>query len=145
MSVTAEIETRSRTNVLCVPIASVTTRLPKDKKNDGSKVLEVEAKTNGTANSSSTNGTAGHKNTKEMPKPIEVVFVTDGDHVRMIPVKIGISDDSYWEITEGLKEGEEVVSGGYRAISKDLEDGKKISKGTPGKIDKKDDKPGSQS
>src|SRR6185503_7837033 len=35
MSVTAEIETRSRTNVLCVPIASVTTRLPKDKKNDG--------------------------------------------------------------------------------------------------------------
>jgi HlyD family secretion protein len=145
MSVTAEIETRSRTNVLCVPIASVTTRLPKDKKTDGSRVLEVEAKTNGTVSSSSTNGIAGHKNTKEMPKPIEVVFVTDGDHVKMIPVKIGISDDSYWEITEGLKEGQEVVSGGYRAISKDLEDGKKISKGTPGKIEKKDDKPGSQS
>ncbi|HXP61765.1 MAG TPA: efflux RND transporter periplasmic adaptor subunit, partial [Dongiaceae bacterium] len=34
MSVTAEIETRSRTNVLAVPIACVTTRLPKDKKAD---------------------------------------------------------------------------------------------------------------
>ncbi|MEI6566502.1 MAG: efflux RND transporter periplasmic adaptor subunit, partial [Verrucomicrobiota bacterium] len=36
MSVTAEIETRSRTNVLTVPIASVTTRMPKDKKADAS-------------------------------------------------------------------------------------------------------------
>lgn len=38
MSVTAEIETRSRTNVLTVPLASVTTRLPKEKeKKDGDK------------------------------------------------------------------------------------------------------------
>jgi HlyD family secretion protein len=148
MSVTAEIETRSRTNVLCVPIASVTTRLPKDKKSGSSRVLEVEAKTNGTSNASdsnNTNGVTGHKNTKETVKPVEVVFITDGDHVKMVPVKIGISDDSYWEITEGLQGGEEVVSGGYRAISKDLDDGKKISKGAPGKSEKKDDKPGSQS
>jgi HlyD family secretion protein len=49
----------------------------------------------------------------------------------MVPIKIGISDDSYWEIVEGLKEGDEVVSGGYRAIGRDLEDGKKIKKGVP--------------
>jgi HlyD family secretion protein len=53
----------------------------------------------------------------------------DGDHVKMVPVKIGISDDNYWEITEGLKDGQEVVSGGYHAISHDLEDGKKVVKG----------------
>lgn len=46
-----------------------------------------------------------------------------------MPVKIGISDDSYWEITEGLKEGQEVISGGYKAISRELEDGKKVHKG----------------
>jgi HlyD family secretion protein len=57
------------------------------------------------------------------------VFVVAGDHVKMAPVKIGISDDNYWEITEGLKEGDEIVSGGYHAISHDLEDGKKIVKG----------------
>jgi HlyD family secretion protein len=57
----------------------------------------------------------------------------------MVPVKIGISDDSYWEITDGLKEGDEVVSGGYRAISRDLDDGKKILRGTPGS-DKEDEK-----
>ena len=57
------------------------------------------------------------------------MFVLDKDKVKMVPVKIGISDDEYWEITEGLKEGQEVVSGGYRAISRDLEDGKKVRKG----------------
>ena len=60
---------------------------------------------------------------------MDVVFVVQGDHVKTVPVKIGISDDDYWEITDGLKEGEEIVTGGYRAISRDLDDGKKIVKG----------------
>jgi len=47
----------------------------------------------------------------------------------MVPVKIGISDDNYWEITDGLTEGQEVVSGGFRAITRELDDGKKIRKG----------------
>ena len=50
----------------------------------------------------------------------------------MAPVKIGISDDSYWEITEGLKDGQEIVTGSFRAISHDLEDGKRIKKGPAG-------------
>jgi HlyD family secretion protein len=144
MSVTAEIETRSHTNVLSVPIASVTTRLPKDKnKKDGkdkagSKTNEVVA-----AATNATPAASANKKAKEAPKPVEVVFVVDGERAKMIPVKIGISDDSYWEITEGLQENQEVVSGGYRAISRDLEDGKKIKKGTLGKeVAKEDVKPG---
>jgi len=134
MSVTAEIETRSRTNVLAVPIASVTARLPK---NDKSKTNSVF----GSANSTASNGVAANSlsdtnavkadKKKEGPKQIDVVFVVDGDHVKMVPVKIGISDDNYWEITEGLQDGQEVVSGGFHAISHDLEDGKKIVKGKP--------------
>jgi HlyD family secretion protein len=73
---------------------------------------------------------------KEAIKPSEVVFMMNGDRVKMVPVKIGISDDSYWEITDGLQEGQEIVSGGYRAISRDLEDGKKVKKG-PAAADKK--------
>jgi HlyD family secretion protein len=147
MSVTAEIETRSRTNVLAVPIASVTARLPK--KNDGKDF----AKTNSVAgtNGPATNAVAGSnsipntemakadKKAKETPKQIDVVFVTEGDHVKMVPVKIGISDDNYWEVTEGLQDGQEVVSGGYHAISHDLEDGKKIVKGkAPAEMEKKE-------
>jgi len=163
MSVTAEIETRYRTNALTVPIASVTTRLPKDKtdkskKGDSKNEMTVNASTNATAantnssaltnnalaldNTGGTNSNKGDKKSKEAAKPIEVVFIADGDRAKMVPVKIGISDDSYWEIVEGLKEGDEVVSGGYRAIGRDLEEGKKIKKGVPEIAkDEKADKP----
>ena len=59
-----------------------------------------------------------------------MVFILEGDHAKMLPVKIGISDDTHWEIVEGLQEGQEVVSGGYKAISRELEDGKAVKKGT---------------
>ena len=148
MSVNTEIETRYRTNELAVPIASVTTRQPKDadKKDRGGKsnptnsnLTKVTATTN-TTSQTGTNPTASDKQNKDTPKPIEVVFVVEDDHVKMVPVKIGISDDSYWEITEGLKEGQEVVSGGYKAISRELEDAKKIRKGTPEKDEEKEKK-----
>jgi HlyD family secretion protein len=41
-------------------------------------------------------------------------------------VKIGISDNEFIEITSGLKEGDEVVSGPYRAISSELQDKSKV-------------------
>lgn len=131
MSVTAEIETRSRTNVLSVPIQSVTTRLPKDTPDN-----KAAAATNTTV-ASSTNTTRTDRKPGEVPKPIEVVFLAEADHVRSRPVKRGISDDNYSEIVEGLEEGQEVVSGGYKAISRDLEDDKKIKRGEPEKEVKK--------
>ena len=50
----------------------------------------------------------------------------EGDHVKMVPVKRGISDDNFTEIAEGLAEGQKVISGGYKAINRDLEDGTKV-------------------
>jgi HlyD family secretion protein len=137
MSVTAEVETRYRTNVLTVPIASVTTRLPKE---TGKKPGEQPAATNSPAGTNhataaastkatDTNATSGTRKTGEAPKPIEVVFIKDGDHAKMVPVKRGISDDAYTEIVEGVAEGQEVISGGYKAISRELEDGKRIKVG----------------
>jgi HlyD family secretion protein len=126
MSVTANIETRYRTNAIAVPIASVTTRLPKEK---------PKPATNSKTNSVPVNSiaTAGNEtNSDDKKGPVEVVFVMNGVHAKMVPVKIGISDDNYWEITDGLTGGEEIVTGNYRAISHDLEDGKKIKIGSPG-------------
>ncbi|OQC47603.1 MAG: hypothetical protein BWX60_00310 [Candidatus Marinimicrobia bacterium ADurb.Bin030] len=37
-------------------------------------------------------------------------------------VKIGISSDTHFEILEGLDEGEEIVIGPYKVISKDIKD-----------------------
>jgi HlyD family secretion protein len=139
MSVSADIETEYRTNVLTVPLASVTTRPPKPpKKTDPPKTGGTNAtatniaaaKTSDTnTTSSGTNAVATASKGKEPSKTTDVVFVVKGDHVEAVPVKIGICDDNYWEITDGLTNSEEIVSGGYRAISRDLNDGSKIKKG----------------
>ena len=159
MSVTAEIETCYRTNVLTVPFASVTTRPPKEKEKKGSAKLAALADPPGTNAPKSgtkaptakpstaasntnklavatntpavegTNVSKSDKKSKDAVKQIEVVFVQEGDHAKMVPVKIGISDDNYWEVTEGLAEGQDVVSGSFKAITRELEDGKKIRKG----------------
>ena len=129
MSVTTEIETRYRTNVLAVPIQSVTTRLPKGATNKLAGTTNRLASTNlafTTTNSASTNQT---RKMNELPKAQEVVFVVEGDQAKMVLVKRGISDDNYVEILEGLKEGQMVVSGGYRAINRELEEGKKVQVG----------------
>jgi len=127
MSVTAEIETEYRTNALTVPLASVTTRPVKPElKADPVK----EDGTNSTvATKSGTNAVTAVANAKEGAKPADVVFVVQGDHVKAMPVKIGFCDDNYWEITDGLTNGQEIVSGGYRAVGHDLQDGSKIKKG----------------
>ena len=130
MSVTADIETRSRTNVLVVPIQSVTTRLAK-KSGGTNAVSGVNQKTNA-GPAVSTNSVKGDRKAAEAAnKPVEVVFAVENDAAKMVPVKRGISDDEYVEIIEGLTEGREVVSGGYKAISRDLEDGKKVKQGVP--------------
>jgi HlyD family secretion protein len=145
MSVTAEIETCYRTNALTVPYASVTTRPPKEKekKGDGKTARLTDppgtnspkAGTNALAAGTNvpavdgTNIAKSDKKSKEAVKQVEVVFVLEGDHVKMVPVKIGISDDNYWEITEGVTEGQEVVSGSFKVITRELEDAKKVRKG----------------
>lgn len=138
MSVTADIETRYRTNVLTVPIQSVTTRLPKKPAGATNRVARTGSVVN-TAEASNAAPKEAKKKKDEPAKPVEVVFVREGERVKMVEVKRGISDDAYVEITEGLKEGQEVVSGGYKAINRDLEDGKKTKVG-PAAGEKDDEK-----
>lgn len=135
MSVSTEIETRYATNVLTVPIAAVTTRLPK-----GANTNSAVAPAKPAAEDADPNVVKVQKPAKDAPKPVEVIFVVEGDHVKQVPVKIGISDDNYWEITEGLSEGQEIVAGGYKAVSRELEDGKKVRKSTPEKSGDKEKK-----
>lgn len=134
MSVTADVETRYRTNVVAVPIASVTTRPPKpaDKSTDTNTVQDASS-TNTLASSDkkkSDDEETGKDKEERANRPIEVVFVVEGDSVRQQPVKLGVSDNGYFEIEEGLEEGQEIVTGGFLAISRELEDGKKITRGS---------------
>jgi HlyD family secretion protein len=107
MSCNADIETETHKNVISVPIQSVTARggfVPAPAK-DG----EEE------------NMPAPKPNANQQPK--EVVFLIKNNKAKSAEVKTGISDDNYIEVTSGLKGGEKVVSGSYRAISRELNDG----------------------
>ena len=54
---------------------------------------------------------------------VEIVFAVDQGKAVARQVKTGIQSDDLIEILEGVKEGEEIVTGSYRAISKDLMNG----------------------
>ncbi|MBN1397027.1 MAG: efflux RND transporter periplasmic adaptor subunit [Bacteroidetes bacterium] len=112
MSMSADIETETKNNVLTVPIQSVTVRVPKKEK--GEEPKEGEAQLDNS------------KKKKSDDKLEEVVFVVNDGKVKTVSVKRGISDDTYVEVqAEGI-EGQEVVSGPFKAINRDLEVGSKV-------------------
>lgn len=113
MSATVEIRTRRTTNVLTIPIQSVTTR-------DTTKKSTIKISTDDKDETE----TKAETETKESDKKEqEVVFVIEAGKVKLRVVKTGIQDSQYIQITEGLKAGEMVVSGPYIAISKTLKEG----------------------
>jgi HlyD family secretion protein len=108
MSCNVDIETETRTDVVAVPLQSVTVRVNSGGGEERSKIRKV-------------NNDKG-----EEPKPQTVVFKVEGDIVKSVNVETGISDQGFIELTEGLEEGAEIVSGSFTAISKELYDGAKI-------------------
>ena len=115
MSMTGDIETETKQNVLSVPIQSVTTRMPK-----------VEVPEGATDGQSGMVLASNAPKKKEENKAKEIVFVVDKGVAKAMPVRRGISDDSYTEILEGFSDSVQVVSGSYKAINRELEDGSKV-------------------
>jgi len=115
MSCNSDIETETVYDVISVPIQSVTVRT--DLPEESSDSTETE-KNNGHKNGNGKNG--------KRKGPNEVVFLVENGQSKIMQVEAGISDDNYLEIKDGLEGGEEVVSGSYRIISRELEDGSKI-------------------
>ena len=112
MSANADIQTKTQRNVITVPINAVTTR----DKNDTTGTAKKKNKDDETNTSSSS-----------ADEPEVVVFVKGKDNkVSRIPVKTGIQDINYIEITGGLKGGEEVITGPYDVVSKTLKKGKQV-------------------
>lgn len=127
MSMTADIETETKQNVLTVPIQSVTTRAPK---------MEMKPVEAGDQRPQPANAASSAKMRAEN-KPKEIVFVVDNGVAKAVPVKRGISNDTYVEITDGVKDSVAVVSGSYKAINRELEDGSKVRVEEPRKSGEK--------
>ncbi len=117
MSASADIQTRTQSNVLSLPINAVTTR-EKNESTEGAGKKDEKDKTESTPS------------TDDLEV---VVFVLNSESkVKKVKVKTGIQDINYIEITEGLKENEEVVTGPYDIVSKSLKNETLVKK-----VDKK--------
>jgi HlyD family secretion protein len=120
MSATADIRTRTEKNVLNVPIQSLTAR--DRKKLERKSGIE---KTPAERESEEENPIQKKKVNKD-DELIEVVFVVEDGMAKMREVEIGISDESYYEVKQGLTDGEEVVTGPFRILSRTLKEGDKV-------------------
>lgn len=110
MSCEVKIETEIRKDVLAVPLQAVTVRTNIEKADESKRGIRkvVDEK----------------KTMSNKPKP--VVFVRNGNAAKLNSVEVGISDNGFIEVLSGLKEGEEIISGNYTAVSKELQDKTKI-------------------
>jgi len=113
MTATVDIITKRREKVIGVPISAVvikedTTSVKKDIVAE----LEKEEKQK--------------KGTYKPNQKFECVFVKVGDKAKLRVVKTGIQDDTNIEIISGLKKGEEIITGPYTMVSKDLVSNDKV-------------------
>ena len=125
MSATVDIETQTVSNVVAVPIQSVTVRAAGGK--TAEEVQEAKAKE---AKERSGNDLEVINERDEARRNREslqrIVFIKTGGTVKQRKVETGLADNTSIEIKSGLKAGEEVVSGSYAAISRKLKDGSKV-------------------
>ncbi|MCB9378334.1 MAG: efflux RND transporter periplasmic adaptor subunit [Holophagales bacterium] len=114
MTASADIVTEVREEALGVPIQSVAVRTP-----DQLGVKAGEA------------GDAGEvpAYTPDKDGFVQVVFVVEDGVAHAKQVTTGIQSDTHIELVDGVGAGEEVVTGSYRAISRDLKEGAKVATG----------------
>lgn len=115
MSCDADIETETRKDVWSVPIQSVTARMPQ--MNRGANPGGEKG-----AGAEGGNSFAMQSFGQNQIEPEEVVFSVDGDMALMNKVTTGISDDAFIEVISGLNGDQKIITGPYRAISKQLSD-----------------------
>lgn len=106
MTASAEIFTQTNEHALSVPIQSVAVRTVDQLVREGEDRADAEA-----------------RYTPDRDGFVEIVFCIEEGRAVAKEVKTGIQSDDLIEILGGLDEGDEVVIGSYRAISRDLENG----------------------
>jgi HlyD family secretion protein len=110
LSATARIVTDTRKNALSIPIIALTVRDHEPVPNESKGGAPAPAR----------------RDTLARKKPDrEGVFVVRDGIATFRPVKVGIAGDEYFEVSDGVREGETIVAGTYQAI-RDLKDGAKV-------------------
>jgi HlyD family secretion protein len=105
LSCTARMVTDTRAQALSIPIIALTVRDHERVPNENPNIDTTKL--------------------KRLGKEAEGVFVVRDGEATFRPVKVGIAGDEYFEVIDGLREGETIVAGTYQAI-RDLKDGARV-------------------
>jgi HlyD family secretion protein len=110
LSTTAKIKTAEKKNVVAIPIQALAVRSRKD--------LDEAAKNGKKDSGNVTLAAPPPAASGADPKKDEVqgVFVVNGKKAFFRPVETGISGVTDIEVTKGLQEGDEIVTGSYKAL-----------------------------
>ncbi|AWV99354.1 efflux RND transporter periplasmic adaptor subunit [Arcticibacterium luteifluviistationis] len=117
MTATVDIITETKTGVITVPISAVTTRTEEEKNAKPDSDNEMGPSLG-----------AVKEETASKEKPKVIVFINDGGIAKIREVKTGITDTEAGtiEVTEGLKEGDIIISGPFVEVSKRLKEGDSV-------------------
>lgn len=103
LSCTAKVITATRAGVLTIPIQALTVRQRGDL--EAPKPNAVEAA-----------GVSDPRTEKERKQEIQGVFVIAAEQARFRQVQTGITGSTDIEVVNGIKEGEEIITGSYKVI-----------------------------
>ena len=110
MTASADVTTRTKESVVAVPIQSVAVRTLDQLTMEGQEVADIESDF-----------------TVDADGFVEIIFSIEDGVVVARQVEIGIQSDQKIEIISGIDASEEIVTGSYRAISRDLINGSSVS------------------
>jgi HlyD family secretion protein len=105
LSTTAKITTATRSNALTIPIQALTVRRPED--------LLDKSQESGSVHASAPQSSA---ETAKQDQEIQGVFVIRNHKAEFVPVSTGIAGTTDIEVVDGLKEGDEIVTGSYKVL-----------------------------
>jgi HlyD family secretion protein len=108
LSTTTRILTASKKDVLAIPIQALTIRQKSD--------LEEDEEEDSKAGAALAAGPEARRREKDGKKEIQGVFVARDKRVEFVPVATGIIGTTDIEVTSGLSDGEEIVTGSYKVL-----------------------------
>jgi HlyD family secretion protein len=128
LNATADITTAKRDKVLAVPVQAVVVR----EVNKEGKVVDPDSGQGPGGGGPGREGNTVTTVAREKGEEKDGVFVVQGDKAAFTPVKTGIMGETDIEITEGITEGQEIVTGSYRTL-RTLKDQARLKVDTKGK------------
>jgi HlyD family secretion protein len=118
LSTTAKITTAARSGVLSIPIQALSVRtqaqLDLEKSTPGS--VHAAAPAPRETESKNSSGNSGNSGNKDQQQDVQGVFVIRNKKAEFVPVATGITGTTDIEVVNGLREGDDVITGSYKVL-----------------------------